>query len=405
MAESRLTMNPFADIHVHPPPEALPIDPGAVEVITIKCPVRGRGLVVRDLTADRDPALFGFFLAVIEESGELELDADAPIAPALVEIGFLVPDDRIYEWPRFAVPLPDAGVSGAGAAPRDADWIVADDLLFQPSFALHPGVSWPADFGDQDGLLGCFAPGPALWVGEPGQLVAPFWVESDAAALLERFVAGQPPPPIPAALHAALASIGALVPRGAPRRDPLARFGRLRESFAAHRHAIARAVLHPAELAALRRYYAALLADGLVRLGDRQSDRRYSSYNDPVGRFVQARLTPLMAAVTARQVDPTFSYFFSYVDGAELAPHTDRDQAELSISLQLDYSPAPAAVTGWPLRFTGPAGEAAADLAIGDAVLYHGRELTHHRAALPAGHQSSHLVLEYVPVDFAGLRA
>jgi hypothetical protein len=46
----------------------------------------------------------------------------------------------------------------------------------------------------------------------------------------------------------------------------------------------------------------------------------------------------------------------------------------------------------------------AADLAIGEAVLYHGRAVSHHREPLPAGQRSTILVLEYVPRDFRGLR-
>jgi hypothetical protein len=115
-----------------------------------------------------------------------------------------------------------------------------------------------------------------------------------------------------------------------------------------------------------------------------------------------------MSAVTGQPVVPAFSFFFSYLEGAALAPHKDRPQAEFSISLQIDHTfahmPAPAGETGWPLRFTFDDGRAAAaELRIGDAVLYHGRALTHHRAVLPAGQRSSVLVLEYVPHDFRGL--
>jgi hypothetical protein len=58
----------------------------------------------------------------------------------------------------------------------------------------------------------------------------------------------------------------------------------------------------------------------------------------------------------------------------------------------------------WPLQFLFDDGRsAAADLRIGDAVLYHGRALTHHRAPLAPGHRSGILVLEYVPHEFRGL--
>jgi hypothetical protein len=262
-------------------------------------------------------------------------------------------------------------------------------------------VSWPSDYDEQEGLLRCFAGGPAVWAGDPAALTTPYWLEPDVAELVATLAPGQPAPPLPEPLAAALASIGAIRPDGAAR-EPRVRPVH-RAAFAADRHVVVERLLDGRELAALRRYYGALLAAGLVRLGDRQNDRRFSSYADPVGRFVHARLTGLMSAIAGRPVLPSFSFFVAYVDQADLAPHRDRPQAEFSISLQLDYSPATEGATGWPLRFTGADGRrCAADLRIGDAVFYHGRELVHERDPLPAGQRSSHLILEYVPEDFDG---
>jgi hypothetical protein len=205
-------------------------------------------------------------------------------------------------------------------------------------------------------------------------------------------------------LSGALAQVGALVTVGGPRPAPLAAFARYHPAFQADGHVIARDLLPAGELAALRRYYAALLDAGLVQLGDRQSAARFSAYNDPVGRFVHARLVGAMSAVVGQPVAPSFSYLFSYLEGATLEPHKDRPQAEFSISLQIDHTPAPAAEIGWPLGFLFDDGRTAcADLRIGDAVLYHGRALTHYRAQLPPGQRSTILVLEYVPHDFDGL--
>lgn len=402
-------MNPFVDVHIHPAPEAYPIDVARIETITVKCPVRGRGLVIRELTPAGDPALFAFFVALVAQGGELALDSDAPLVEALARIGFLVEDDDVVAWPQLAIPL--AAAPGEAGAPdaRDASWIVAPTFRFQASFALHPGVAWPADYDEQDGRLRCFAPGPAFWVGDPASVVAPFWVTAGDAALLAGLVPGAAPPPLPPSLAAALIQVGALVPAEglAEHPLPLARFASHRAAFAADGYAIARDLLPAGELAALRRYYAALVAGDLIQLGDRQNALRYSAYNDPVGRFVQARLVGAMSAVAGQPVEPAFSFFFSYVAGASLAPHKDRAQAEFSISLQIDHTPAPApaAATGWPLQFTFDDGlRTAADLRIGDAVLYHGRAVTHHRDTLPVGQRSSVLVLEYVPRDFRGLR-
>ena len=402
MTDQRLAMNPFVDIHIHPAPEAYPIDVERIETIRVACPVRGRGLLVRDLTPGGDPALFEFFAALVARSGELELDSDAPLVPALAELGFVVIEDEIVDWPRFQVPLDDALPE---AVTPDATWMVSSTFRFQPAFALHPGVRWPADYDEQDGRLRCFAPGPAIWVGEPAALVNPFWVTDDAAAVLAELVPGLAPPPLPARLARALGQIGALTPGRPEPPAALVRCARHRAGFEADGVAVVRDLLGAGELAALRRYYAALLAAGLVPLGDRQNTARFSVYNDPVGRFVHARLAGAMSAVAGQPVDPAFSFFFSYLEGAVLEPHKDRAQAEFSISLQIDHTPAPAAETGWPLWFSFDDGRAvAADLRIGDAVLYHGRAVTHHRRALGPGQRSSVLVLEYVPRDYRGLR-
>jgi hypothetical protein len=198
--------------------------------------------------------------------------------------------------------------------------------------------------------------------------------------------------------------IGALVPADRPAPGPLARFADHRAAYEADGVVVARDLLGVGETAALRRYYGSLLAAGLIPFGDRQNAARFSTYNDPVGRFVHARLAGAMSAIAGQPVVPSFSYFFSYLEGAALEPHKDRPQAEFSISLQIDHTPVPAGGTGWPLRFTFDDGRTmSADLAIGDAVLYHGRAVTHHRAPLPLGQRSSILVLEYVPYDFRGL--
>ena len=402
-ANSDWVMNPFVDIHIHPQPKVHPIDASCIETIRLKSPVRKRGLVIRDVTRAEDPALFHFFSTLVECGGEIELDSNSPVVEALVDVGFLVHEEDIVDWPRFEVRLDDTPAQPS----TDAAWAVADTFLFQPEFALHPKVRWPADYDEQEGRLRCFAQGPAFWVGSSETLVSPFWVDGATATILAELVPGRAPPPLPPSLAGSLVSAGALVPRDRNRVDLLATFAQHRSAFASERYTIVRELLPAPELRALRRYYAALLEAGLLQRGDRQNASRFSSYNDAIARCLHTRLAGIMSAVVGQPLQPSFSYFFSYVDGAELLPHKDRPQAEFSISLQLDYSPEPAAETGWPLSFSfdGPDGrsDAHADLRVGDAVFYHGQEITHYRGTLPAGHQSSHLVLEYVPLEFRGL--
>jgi hypothetical protein len=106
-------------------------------------------------------------------------------------------------------------------------------------------------------------------------------------------------------------------------------------------------------------------------------------------------------------VEPSYVYFASYQPGAALPRHVDREQCEFSISLLVDYEPDPDGPSGWPLCLENPsAPEAgtAADLGVGDALVYRGRELIHYRDPLPAGHQSTSLFFHYVRPDYAGPR-
>jgi hypothetical protein len=396
--DAELTMNPFVDVHVHPEPVALPIDVDGIEVITIRCPVRGEGLRLRELKRDSDPDLFAFFATLVANDGEADLDSDADIVPALVQLGFLVTGEDIVAHPRYAVPLPEAGLPNVGA-----DWIVAPSWRYQSEFALHPDLPWPRDYDEQDGRRDVFAGGPAIWVGDPAELVSPFWLPAGTADRAAALVPGGPPPPQP--LAGRLAAVGAVVPPGASTR-PLSRFADRRAAFAEDGVTVVRGFLPPDELRAVNTYYTAQLDAGLMPFGDRQNARRYSLYNDPLGRYLHTRYTAAFSAVAGEDLRPSFCYFFSYVEGAELLAHKDRPQAEFSISLQLGHGPepAPGTPTGWPLRFRFDDGRAgAADLALGDAVLYHGREVTHYREPLPAGSRSSLLVLEYVRSDFSGL--
>jgi len=161
-----LRMNPYVDVHVHPEPVALPIDPASIEVITVRCPVRGRGLRIHELRRDSDPALFAFFGTMVADEGHADLDSDSDLVPALVDMGFLVTDADVVTHPRYSVPLPADVDAVAGP-----DWVVAPSVRVQPAFAQPPGLPWPVDFEEQEGRLDAFVGGPVLWVGDPAAIV------------------------------------------------------------------------------------------------------------------------------------------------------------------------------------------------------------------------------------------
>ena len=85
-----------------------------------------------------------------------------------------------------------------------------------------------------------------------------------------------------------------------------------------------------------------------------------------------------------------------------LEQHTDREQCEFSITFCLDYSPEPSLATGWPLLLHTDSGTVSVYQAIGDGLLYRGRELPHSRDTLREGRTSTSIFFHYVREDFSG---
>lgn len=132
-----------------------------------------------------------------------------------------------------------------------------------------------------------------------------------------------------------------------------------------------------------------------------------------------------MCLVIGEEVVPSYVYAASYVEHADLKPHTDRAQCEFSISFQVDYLPeqtehrSPWGLFLWnpdfgndqPVEYFSPEFPAASQsddtnpavfLASGDGLIYKGRELIHYRYPLSASHKSTSLFFHYVPKDFQG---
>lgn len=163
-----------------------------------------------------------------------------------------------------------------------------------------------------------------------------------------------------------------------------------------------RRLIHPFHVAALRRYYRHRIRSGAIRLGDDQSSRRYVVHNEPVARFFHHQLSRVVSAVAGQPVKPSYVYLASYLGGAVLKKHTDREQCEFSVTLCLDFSPEPDFATPWPIRLETPQGTAAVYQALGDGLLYRGTKVPHFRGALGGGFTSTSIFFHYVPQDFTG---
>lgn len=109
-----------------------------------------------------------------------------------------------------------------------------------------------------------------------------------------------------------------------------------------------------------------------------------------------------MSAIAGEAIKPSYVYLASYLGGADLKKHTDREQCEFSISLCLDFSPEPQLATSWPIRLDTSAGTVTLYQALGDGLLYRGTKLPHYRDVLAEGHTSTSIFFHYVAENFAG---
>ena len=162
------------------------------------------------------------------------------------------------------------------------------------------------------------------------------------------------------------------------------------------------ALIHPFQIAALRRYYRNKIRRGAIRLGDEQSSRRYVAHNESVARFFHRQIAKVVSAIAGEPVKPSYVYLASYLSGAELKKHMDREQCEFSVTLCLDFSPEPELATPWPIKLDTPQGTVTVYQALGDGLVYRGTKVPHYRDALGDGRTSTSIFFHYVAADFSG---
>jgi hypothetical protein len=113
------------------------------------------------------------------------------------------------------------------------------------------------------------------------------------------------------------------------------------------------------------------------------------AYNEPVARFFHYQIAATLSAVAGQPVKPSYVYLASYLSGAELKKHTDREQCEFSVTMCLDFSPEPVLETPWPIRLDTSTGKVAVYQALGDGLAYRGTRMPHYRDVLGEGQTST----------------
>jgi hypothetical protein len=283
-----------------------------------------------------------------------------------------------------------------------------DQLFLNRRCTLLPAGQVPEEFESRRELLRGFPEGETIaWVrDEARETLLPFWL----GPRLEREMRNIGPGEVaPATLaqndRQLLAAAGILtsnerLDRGRREWEEMVR--NLSPQFRERGYSNLASLIHPFHVAALRRYYRYLIRSGAVHLGDGQSSRRYVAYNEPVARFFHHSLAPMFSTLAGEFLKPSYVYMASYLSGAELKKHTDREQCEFSITLCLDFSPEPAAQTRWPIHLDAPTGITTTHQALGDGLAYRGTRLPHYREPLGEGLTSTSIFFHYVPIDFEG---
>lgn len=280
-------------------------------------------------------------------------------------------------------------------------------FFVNPRCCFSRNGTLPEDAAGWAFLLDDFAlDGDIVWVSDPGtQALQPFWLGPRLSRLFCAVKAGDPAPEVPADVLPVLLQAGVLVDeqRLALRGDEWLKTASFcAQQFQQKQYVPVGGLIRPYHLAALRRYYRQMIRKGKLPLGDNQVARRYGAHNESVARFFHHQLAPAVSAIVGEPVKPSYVYFASYQSGSILEKHVDRAQCEFSLTFCLDYSPEPVRQTPWPLHLESREGRVTVFQAIGDGLLYRGRELPHYRHALPEGNTSTSFFFHYVAKDFEG---
>ncbi len=281
-------------------------------------------------------------------------------------------------------------------------------LILNPLCSILNAGEVPRELDSHRDLLAGFVlQGTIAWVRDPAMgSLRPFWLGTRVQAVIAQVRAeGGAAESLPEVTVALLAASQILVAEDyAERRaEDWKKISRASaKEFGEKNYTPIRGLIHPFHIAALRRYYRFAIRKGLIRLGDEQSSRRYVAHNEPVARFFHHQIASVVGRIVGEPVKPSYVYLASYLSGAELKKHIDREQCEFSVTLCLDFSPEPETATPWPIRVDTPSGSVGVHQALGDGLVYRGTKMPHYRDALGEGQTSTSIFLHYVPADFSG---
>jgi hypothetical protein len=282
-----------------------------------------------------------------------------------------------------------------------------DALELNPRVALQTGDEPPAHLRARLTFLDRFSPRrPLVWAEDAcTQAITPYWLTPEQARLVERLGAGTiAPAELDTEVAARFAEARILIAPEAEAARALSwerTCQELRRDLQTEQHAVLRKIIHPLQLAALRRYFRALDGRGHLKASSNKhyAHRRRSIYDEETARFVQQQITALVNRITPAPVRPSHCQVSVYQPGAFLRRHKDQPQYVWNLSLVVDARPELEEARAWPICVEVEGQTREVRLEIGDAVLYRGSEFTHWRDVLPDGQSVTLLFCFFSPAD------
>lgn len=312
-----------------------------------------------------------------------------------------LPADRFYclldELPLHLIPRPSAlslRSSSTTGLVLNPECLILADAQLPPELSTHPS------------LVSGFAQGPIAWVRDEVGNQLPFWLGPELESRVRRLNRNPESRSDLTEENLALLCAAGIVVN--PEREAIQKakkqavWRRAAADFRQKGYVPLPGLIHPFHVASLRRYYRHRIRNGAIALGDRQSSRRYAAYNDPVARFFHYQIGKVLSIIAGEALVPSYVYMASYLPGAELKKHTDREQCEFSVTLCLDFSPEPVRETPWPIRLDTDSSFVAVFQCLGDGLAYRGTRLPHYRDMLGEGQTSTSIFFHYVGANFSG---
>jgi hypothetical protein len=397
------------ELKVNPYLEFYYVDEKKTKLILVS-PKPGEGLQTLEIDRDSRPSLFELFTDLSTSSFNF-LDVDHDVTDSERELlenrGVLVGSHSVPHNSLFECDL--SAIKPVGHSIDRERLIVNSTLRFEP-FDLSKFSQLAARH---------LSPSKArVWVrSNVVGIEHGYWLDNSESDIVSKFQPGQSTDcDIGDELLMRFVEAKILVPREQRSEracnDEIAIF---REEFLARKYTVLEKLFPPEQTFAMSRYYRSYVEQGFMPFGDGQVEKRYRQHNEPFAAYIHPQLTNLISEIVGEPVKPSYAYAASYIEGAVLPPHIDREQCEYSISLQVDYLPEPTdGISPWPLFlepfesgsksvFRGDDNaRTAVRLANGSGLLYKGRELVHYRDALPPGHRSTSLFFHYVSESFSG---